>query len=163
MANTNNYILDANDKLLTFTGEQVHQCLSYVETNVSTIEDKIHTKYINTSLETNWESINNIYSLTQTINLNDNNAILNNKNDIHIIISPTEDKVINNDPKSETSREVYNNAVVRCVDYDVNNNEKKITLTFKADDLIQSTYNVKINILILYKREMNYKIPERID
>ena len=157
-----NYILDANNPLLAFTGEQMHQCLSYVETNALTVEDKIHTKYINTVLETNWENIDNFYFLTQTIDLNDKDAILDNKDDVHIIISPTEDIVMASDSKSETSREVYNNAIVRCIDYNVDNDKKKITLTFKADDLIQPTYSVKVNILILYRKKMKYNIPERI-
>ena len=164
MANEN-YILLPNDPLLSFSGKDIHEILTYVKQNHIKIDNGIkmfiaasadHTSILP---KDGWENNQYVFIVDNT----PADLDYRNGNGINIIISPTEDYGVTSDEDGniitaeETSSELYNESSIRCIQYELDEDSKKLKLTFKCDDLLE--YNIKIQILIFYNSVNIYNIP----
>ena len=178
--NKENYILQENQNfsLINFSGEDVHETLTYVKTNSIKFDDSIrmfvaklvdkasNTNINDTTLSINhWENDGKGHFKKDILVTNTPPDIdYNNGIGVNIIISPTENKgYILNESKikeesDETSRELYTDYNIRCISYNYDSALNKIILSFMADD--QPEYNIMINILVLYNSKNVYSIPK---
>lgn len=180
LINDENYILHENENfsLIDFSGENVHETLTYVRTNHEKIDNsirmfvaKIGDKIPNTDINNDttlsmkdWEDDGQGHFKKDIIITNTPSDIdYNNGLGVNIIISPTENKGFNiinriKEDSEETSRELYQDYSVRCVDHSYNPALNQITLSFMADNLPE--YNMIINVLVLYNSKNAYSIPK---
>ena len=179
-----NYILGENEDLskYQFSGQKVFNILKYITSNQNKLDNAINMHSVLTEGKQTY-----ILSRDDWNESKDKDGYLKeiivsipclidttNKYNINIIISPTEEKGYNNEGKDqseETSRELYTDYNIRCIDYAfiTKNSESEINttttediytsliITFKSDDIPE--YNLPINLLILYNRQLeNYNL-----
>lgn len=190
-----NYILGENETLsdYKFSGQKVFNILKYITANQKKLDNAINMHSALTSekqtfvlSKTEWNETENKNGFLKEISISIPCLIdTKDKHNVNIIVSPTEEygQDIDKDGKEffseETSRELYSDYNIRCVDYNFENEateeedssssdevmtataeeeeeeEKESTniiLTFKSDDIPE--FNLPINILILYNRKI---------
>lgn len=162
-----NYILKENQEygvnLESLEGLDVHAVLSYIKQNYYILNNKIcmfsaKTTENDTILTLDswvFDDNNDTYKAIISITNTPTNFDYTDTENVNFIIAPTEKKGYNNAGDSEeSSRVLYNDAMIRCDQFSINNN--KIELSFLADDLLE--YNIYLNILVLYKPKNNFII-----
>ena len=181
-----NYILGENEDLLQyqFSGQKVFNILKYIVSNQNKLDNAINMHSVLTEgkqtyilSKDDWNESKNKDGYFKEIIVSIPFLIdTTNKHNINIIISPTEEKGYNNEGKDEkdwseeTSRELYSDYNIRCIDYtfmtekaesEINNITTNIftplIITFKSDDIPE--YNLPINLLVLYNQQLeNYNL-----
>lgn len=181
-----NYILGENEDVLQyqFSGQKVFNILKYIASNQNKLDNAINMHSVLTEGKQTYILSKDDWNESETNDGYVKEIIVSipclidttNKHNINIIISPVEEKGYNNEGKNkedwseETSRELYSDYNIRCVDYDfmTEDTESEINtiatdiytpliITFKSDDIPE--YNLPINLLVLYNQQLeNYNL-----
>lgn len=187
-----NYILGENETLsdYQFSGQKVFNILKYITANQQKLNNAINMHSALTSekqtfilSKTEWNETEKKDGFLKEVSISIPCLIdTKDKYNVNIVVSPTEEygQDIDEDGEEifseETSRELYSDYNIRCIDYNFENKETEedssssdeimtataeeeeekestnITLTFKSDDIPE--FNLPINILILYNRKI---------
>lgn len=190
-----NYILGENETLsdYQFSGQKVFNILKYITANQQKLNNAINMHSALTSekqtfilSKTEWNETEKKDGFLKEVSISIPCLIdTKDKHNVNIVVSPTEEygQDIDEDGEEifseETSRELYSDYNIRCIDYNFENKETEedssssdevmtataeeeeekestnIILTFKSDDIPE--FNLPINILILYNRQITDK------